>query len=68
MCPLRDGVHRGQRAGHLRDDITAELVVSLLSGAVAAALDPRAGVADTTRALRDAGRVLAEGLRSRPPG
>ncbi len=65
MRPLRDGVRRGQRAGQLRADITPELAVSLLSGAVAAALDPRAGVADTSRALRDAGRVLADGLRPR---
>ena len=66
LRPLRDGIVRGQRARQLRGDVTAELAVSLLSGVVAAALDPRAGMPDASRALRDAGRVLADGLRPRP--
>ncbi len=66
LRPLRDGIVRGQRARLLRGDVTPELAVSLLTGAVAAALDPRAGMPDTSRALRDAGRVLADGLRPRP--
>ena len=65
LRPLRDGIVRGQRAGQLRGDITPELAVSLITGAVAAALDPRAGMPDASRALRDAGRVLADGLRPR---
>ncbi|MBJ7339444.1 TetR/AcrR family transcriptional regulator [Mycolicibacterium sp.] len=66
LRPLRDGIVNGQRAGHLRDDITPELTISLLTGVVAAALDPRANMPDASRALRDAGRVLADGLRPRP--
>ena len=65
LRPLRNGIVRGQHAGQLRSDVTPELAVSLLTGVVAAALDPRAGMPDTSRALRDAGRVLADGLRSR---
>lgn len=66
LRPLREGIVRGQRVGRLRDDITPDLAVSLLTGTVAAALDPRAGVSDASEALRAAGRVLADGLRPRP--
>jgi AcrR family transcriptional regulator len=66
LRPLREGIVRGQRAGRLRDDITPDLAVSLLTGTVAAALDPRAGTSDASEALRAAGRVLADGLRPRP--
>lgn len=65
LRPLRDGVLRGQQAGHLRSDLAPELTVSLLTGAVGAALDPRAGMPNASLALRDAGRVLADGLRPR---
>lgn len=66
LRPLREGIVRGQRSGQLRDDISPDLAVSLLTGAVAAALDPRAGMPDASEALRDAGRVLADGLRPQP--
>lgn len=66
LRPLREGIVRGQRAGRLRDDITPDLAVSLLTGTVAAALDPRAGVSEASEALHAAGRVVADGLRPRP--
>ncbi|AFM19611.1 transcriptional regulator, TetR family [Mycolicibacterium chubuense NBB4] len=66
MRPLRDGFVRGQAAGRVRADITPELGVSLVAGVVAAALDPRTGASDPARAVRDAARVLADGLRTEP--
>jgi AcrR family transcriptional regulator len=65
LRPLRDGIVRGQGARQLRGDVAPELVLSLLTGAVVAALDPRAALPDASCALLDAGRVMADGLRPR---
>lgn len=62
LAPLREAVVCAQRIGTVRDDIAPEMVVTLLVGAVASALETTADAEAAADAVAAVRRVLVDGL------